>query len=312
MAWQTPKLNWQPAEPLTEDDMNRIEGNIDYLKTDLDGHKNSTSAHGVSGAIVGTSDSQTLTNKTLGTNTKLGENLNANSKKIINLATPTDTNDAVNKTYVDSNFVKKTDYEDSDVLAKIKNVDGAGSGLDADTVDGYHASYFATADHNHDSVYVKLVDYEDSDVLNKIKNVDGSGSGLDADLLDGQHADYFEKKARNITSQSLYGISTYNIPDGTEILEVHDWHVQTLTLPSAANYVGKFLYVIMTQPEDVDGASITFQAQSGETIARQSSITFNLDALSGYPPTWYNPTQDQHGFVFTAIDSTHWVVVSRY
>ena len=148
--------------------------------------------------------------------------------------------------------------------------------------------------------------------LNKIKNVDGSGSGLDADLLDGQHADYFEKKARNITSQSLYGISTYNIPDGTEILEVYNWNVQTLTLPSAANYVGKFLYVIMTQPADVDGASITFETQSGETIAGYSSITFNLDALSGYPPTWYNPTQDQHGFVFTAIDSTHWVVVSRY
>ena len=111
MAWQTPKLNWQPAEPLTENDMNRIEGNIQHIY---------------------------------------------------------------------DNFVKLVDYEDSDVLAKIKNVDGSGSGLDADKLDGYHASSF-----------VKTSDYEDADVLAKIKNVDGSGSGLDADMVDGKHASDF-------------------------------------------------------------------------------------------------------------------------
>lgn len=60
----------------------------------------------------------------------------------------------------------------------LKTVDGSGSGVDADTLDGKHASSF-----------VKTSDYEDADVLNKIKNVDGSGSGLDADLLDGWHRD---------------------------------------------------------------------------------------------------------------------------
>jgi hypothetical protein len=34
--------------------------------------------------------------------------------------------------------------------------DGGGSGLDADLLDGKHASDFATASHNHDSAYVKL------------------------------------------------------------------------------------------------------------------------------------------------------------
>ncbi len=37
-----------------------------------------------------------------------------------------------------------TDYTANDVLAKIKTVDGSGSGLDADTVDGKHATAFAT------------------------------------------------------------------------------------------------------------------------------------------------------------------------
>lgn len=40
-------------------------------------------------------------------------------------------------------------YIASDVLTKIKTVDGSGSGLDADTVDGQHASDFAAASHSH-------------------------------------------------------------------------------------------------------------------------------------------------------------------
>lgn len=190
MAWQTPKLNWHPADPLTDTDMNRIEGNTDYLKTDLDNHKNSNNnVHGVSGNVVGTSDTQTLTNKTLGSGNKLGANLDASNYTIVNLKAPTNANDAATKGYIDSNFVKLTDYEDADVLAKIKNVDGSGSGLDADMLDGYHASSF-----------VKTSDYDDTDVLAKIKNVDGSGSGLDADLLDGYHgSDFILKTGGTIT-----------------------------------------------------------------------------------------------------------------
>ena len=44
--------------------------------------------------------------------------------------------------YVDDTFVKLEDFEDSDILSKIKEVDGTGSGLDADLLDGKHASSF--------------------------------------------------------------------------------------------------------------------------------------------------------------------------
>lgn len=40
-------------------------------------------------------------------------------------------------------------YTAADVLAKIKTVDGASSGLDADTLDGNHASAFAASSHTH-------------------------------------------------------------------------------------------------------------------------------------------------------------------
>ena len=99
-------------------------------------HIESTSGvHGVTGSLVGTTDAQTLTNKTIdgGSNTLtniatsslstsvvtvagsqtitgtktlnaavLGGNLDANSNKIVNLTTPTTSTDAASKGYVDS------------------------------------------------------------------------------------------------------------------------------------------------------------------------------------------------------------------
>src|SRR5262245_18160644 len=87
----------------------------------------------------------------------------------------------------------------AEILAKLLTVDGAGSGLDADFLDGQHGTFYLdranhTGSQSIDTVSglqaaldgkVSLTDYEDADVLLKIKNVDGTGSGLDADLLDG-------------------------------------------------------------------------------------------------------------------------------
>lgn len=45
---------------------------------------------------------------------------------------------------LDTRYLKLVDYTDEAVLNKVKAVDGAGSGLDADTLDGQQASAFAT------------------------------------------------------------------------------------------------------------------------------------------------------------------------
>lgn len=75
------------------------------------------------------------------------------------------------------NYVQTSHFIPNKILELIKDVDGSGSGLDADLLDGRHGNSF---------VYTE--NYKDSDILNKIKKVDGTDSGLDADLLDGWHA----------------------------------------------------------------------------------------------------------------------------
>jgi hypothetical protein len=54
---------------------------------------------------------------------------------------PTLGTDLANKDYVDTKLTAST-YTAADILTKIKTVDGSGSGLDADTLDGYQASAF--------------------------------------------------------------------------------------------------------------------------------------------------------------------------
>ncbi len=97
---------------------------------------------------------------------------------------------------------KLMEMSGEEILSRLKDVDGPGSGLDADKLDGQDSTFFSPSTHNHDGTYVKLTDYEDADVLNKIKNVDGPGSGLDADKLDGQEGSYY-RDASNLNAGTV-------------------------------------------------------------------------------------------------------------
>jgi hypothetical protein len=113
-------------------------------------------------------------------------------------------------------------YTAADVLAKLLTVDGTGTGLDADKLDGNEATAFATAaqgtkadnalpassqaadshmlDGQHASEFatsaqgllaaaaLPATSYTAADVLAKVKTVDGASSGLDADTVDGLEA----------------------------------------------------------------------------------------------------------------------------
>ncbi len=78
----------------------------------------------------------------------------------------------------------KTPLSPAGLLSSILTVDGAGSGLDADTLDGLQASDFALAGSGGSAETSQTI-------LDKLLLVDGTGSGLDADTLDGLHASDF-------------------------------------------------------------------------------------------------------------------------
>lgn len=74
----------------------------------------------------------------------------------------------------------------SQLLDKLLTVDGVGSGLDADLLDGLDSSSYLNASNPPDT---------GAQILSKLLPVDGAGSGLDADLLDGLDSSAFLKQA---------------------------------------------------------------------------------------------------------------------
>ncbi len=71
----------------------------------------------------------------------------------------------------------------AEVLAALRTVDGAGSGVDADMVDGVHAADFVQGA---------------AQVLALLTQVDGQGSGLDADRLDGLDSSQYVSTAAQV------------------------------------------------------------------------------------------------------------------
>lgn len=113
--------------------------------------------------------------------------------------------DAELKTLADAIATKlpSASYTAADILAKIKTVDGTGSGLDADTIDGLDSAALGGGSPSAAAVLIA------------IKTVDGTGSGLDADLLDGVDASGFASSTHTHTAyvpKDGTGAMTANLP----------------------------------------------------------------------------------------------------
>jgi hypothetical protein len=116
------------------------------------------------------------------------------------------------------------DQTAQEILDALKTVDGAGSGLDADLLDGFphrglgggeHA-LVTPADHGFMSASDKAkldgiepgatADQTAAEILAAIRTVDGPGSGLDADTVDGKHAGELTADPATINHNLLAGL----------------------------------------------------------------------------------------------------------
>ena len=192
------------------------------------------------------------------------------------------------------------DQTASEILTAILTVDGSGSGLDADTLDGSHATAFATAAQGAlaDSAVQSLSDlsitataaelnyvdgvtssvqtqldsklasssYTAADVLSKIVTVDGTGSGLDADLLDGQHGSYYAP----IASPTFTG--TVTIPTA----DINGGAIDGVTIGAASAGAGTFTALNLGDNEQAQ-----FGAGNDLRIYHDGSNSYVQDAGTG-------------------------------
>lgn len=211
-------------------------------------------------------------------------------------------------------------YTASDVLAKIKTVDGSGSGLDADVLDGQEGNYylawgnltgkpstFPPSAHSHAIADVtglqaaldatlSASSYTAADVLAKIKTVDGSGSGLDADLLDGHDSGYFTD------IPSRLGYTPFNAAGGT--VGGNTTISGTLGVSSAATFSSSCAAASFTTAGRVTGADasiggIVLTAAGGDFFAAGYKLwsSNNDGAASGMDADFLD---GQHGSYYLA------------
>ena len=101
-----------------------------------------------------------------------------------------------------NNKLDASAYTAADVLAKVKTVDGSGSGLDADLLDGAHAG-------NGPNNVLKL----DSGGFVPLSNIPGTLTGKSADMVDGKHFSDIQNDAQakvntHANSKQTHGISS--------------------------------------------------------------------------------------------------------
>jgi hypothetical protein len=192
-------------------------------------------------------------------------------------------------------------YTASDVLTKIKTVDGSGSGLDADLLDGLtlhtarnnEANKVVRTDGNgyiqagwinttsgtttgtnriyaSDDGYIRYV--TPATLISNLglftTSNDGSGSGLDADLLDGQHGSYYYAASNPSGYQTASG---------------------TVSQSSQSLYVSGSAFATTGSP----GSVLEYQQASGQTDTR---LAPNGD--------WHNSIRMGHGNPYNYYSNT--------
>ena len=159
------------------------------------------------------------------------------------------------------------------LLAAIKAIDGSGSGLDADLLDGKQGSF-----------YLPAGNYTAADVLAKIKTVDGSGSGLDADTVDGVQGALLGVGGAGYT----WVDETANRASGTTYTNTYGKPIMVSISIQTTTTVEYGFSVNGTRMSYKIGRSGTSSGiDVGDTIIVPSASTYNLIDITGSIEHWF-------------------------
>jgi len=172
------------------------------------------------------------------------------------------------------------------VLTLIKTVDGSGSNLDADLLDGHSSAYFATqTDMDAAEAWFQSIPSTAANILTAVKTVDGTGSGLDADLLDGHETTYFSVSGHSHLSVKSK-TSGYTAVAGDVVLANASGGAFSITLPLNPS-TGSFVIIKKVDASinavTVNGNGDTIDGAATVDIVNQyESLTCISDGTSWY------------------------------
>lgn len=169
------------------------------------------------------------------------------------------------------------------LLTIIESIDGAGSGLDADLLDGQQGSYYLAAS-----------SYTAADVLAKLLTVDGPGSNLNADLLDGINSTGFVQNGN--VSKVFAGYVEVNLSGTTFTgMTLHGPTGWTVTRSSVGHYLITHNLGLSSSNPNIGlpvTATMTDHGSATQTASGPTAFNVYLTDSSG--------TNIDGGFVFVA------------
>lgn len=161
-----------------DDALTALDGEITDLQTATNGKANAVHTHSVSD-VAGLTATLDGFNADIG-NLETAVSGKANAAHTHTAASLSGVVKTVNGNAPDAsgNIVVTSGGMTSDeILTALKTVDGAGSGLDADKLDGLDSTAFATANHNHDSAYApKTHTHAQSDITGLATALNGKAN----------------------------------------------------------------------------------------------------------------------------------------
>lgn len=157
-------------------------------------------------------------------------------------------------------------------------IDGAGSGLDADLLDGQQGSYYSNIVARLGYTPLNQATYTAADIRTKLLTVDGAASGIDADLLDGYHGSSYDR----VTSQSLVENGGYLVyASGRKecwgYIDMAKDVTVTVTLPTVhSSWVNPIVSATATGIDQTDNAGISSIVSANQFRITNGNVAHRL------------------------------------